>query len=339
MIRANRKFVQLANNYDDLNTRHRSQLKSGMLWASEKLDGMRALWLPCSRGMTINVFNDNTINNNRPATGLWSRYGKAIWAPKWFLDALPNFPLDGELFTSRGEFQRIVSITKKDNPIDSEWEAIKYMVFDSPTYQQVLIPGRINDAIWVEGKITGNELGLYEKIDLKVSKFGDSQPTFEDTYAALARHDFKGIINLVEQTPVDAIEQLDGYLTWILNQGGEGIILRNRMFVWEPYRTVHMLKMKPFKDSEARIIGYDYGRGKYQGMMGSLEMLWENPDGKTVTFELSGFTDSERQLKPDTVGFKMVHFNINDIITFRYRELTKDGKPKEARFLRKRTDR
>lgn len=79
-------------------------------WASEKLDGMRALW-----------------------TGerLVTRTGKPIHAPSWFTERYPkNLPLDGELYIGRGMFQEIVSICRKKTPVDQEWMRVKYDVFD-----------------------------------------------------------------------------------------------------------------------------------------------------------------------------------------------------------------
>jgi hypothetical protein len=48
-------------------------------------------------------------------------------------------------------------------------------------------------------------------------------------------------------------------------------------------------------------------------------------DFNGVTVELSGMTDDERQ--PG-------HFSLGDVVTFRYRELSDSGVPKEPRFIR-----
>ena len=81
------------------------------LW-SEKLDGVRAYLTKSGK--------------------LFSRNDKPIHAPKWFIDSLHSYgqTLDGELFLGRGLFQRCVSIVRKQKPIDSEWQGIRYIVFD-----------------------------------------------------------------------------------------------------------------------------------------------------------------------------------------------------------------
>ena len=89
--------------------------------ASEKLDGMRAFW---------------------DGSELLSRNGKRIAAPDWFTASLPpDAQLDGELFIGRGQFQKTVSVCRKQVPVDLEWRQVKFMAFDlltsgSPTFHQ-----------------------------------------------------------------------------------------------------------------------------------------------------------------------------------------------------------
>lgn len=83
-------------------------------WLSEKLDGVRAIWLPYERRFV-------------------SRNGKEFVAPEWFRDAMPREVLDGELFLGRGEFQSLISAVRKKTPVDEEWERVIFAVFDAPT--------------------------------------------------------------------------------------------------------------------------------------------------------------------------------------------------------------
>jgi DNA ligase-1 len=80
---------------------------------SEKLDGIRAVW-----------------------TGqkLISRDGNEFSAPAWFLAQLPDdVVLDGELWIARGAFQKTLSVVRKKTPIDAEWQAVMFRVFDAPS--------------------------------------------------------------------------------------------------------------------------------------------------------------------------------------------------------------
>ena len=76
---------------------------------SEKYDGVRAIW----DGKELKSRNGNIIN-----------------APSSFITQLPDFALDGELWSNRGEFELIASIVLDKNPDIKAWQNIKYMVFD-----------------------------------------------------------------------------------------------------------------------------------------------------------------------------------------------------------------
>ena len=71
----------------------------------------------------------------------------------------------------------------------------------------------------------------------------------------------------------------------------------------------------------ARVVAYLPGKGKYEGLVGSL--LVERDDG--ARFRLgSGLSDAERA-DPPAIG---------SLVTYRYSGLTPNGLPRFARFLR-----
>jgi DNA ligase-1 len=82
---------------------------------SEKLDGVRCFWT---------------------GTAMYSRNGNRFFPPKWFTKNWPKSQLDGELFIGRGQFSKTISAVKKGSPIDSEWENVRYLVFDAPGLKQ-----------------------------------------------------------------------------------------------------------------------------------------------------------------------------------------------------------
>ena len=140
----NREYLQLAHVYKP------DKHGIGGWYASEKLDGMRAYWDGgISRGkLTSQVPYANTAKDFKRltppvASGLWSRYGKVIHAPDWFLDKLPeNLPLDGELYMGVGRFQDLISCVKR---YKADWEEVQYIVFDSPSDYYMFSPGKINN--------------------------------------------------------------------------------------------------------------------------------------------------------------------------------------------------
>ncbi len=151
---------------------------------------------------------------------------------------------------------------------------------------------------------------------------------------------------------------VEDLLNRVTDLKGEGLIVRKPEAIWTPHRNQTMLKIKKLLDSEATVVGYTTGRetdkgSKLLGLMGALKVRWTN-EGKTVDFELSGFTDAERRLQWDNGSLEQaeiwavnnpnsvcpeflsaIHFPRGTQVTFRYRELTDDGIPKEARFHRK----
>lgn len=312
-------FVMLAKVFEPL--KH----KVPGWFCSTKLDGMRAFWDGgISRGKPAQDIPWAHLieKDNRTATGLWSRLGKPIAAPNYFLDALPRFPLDGELWFGNGKFQDLVSITKKYIPNESDWRKVQYRVFDSPHPLQIGLP---NDSKLYDYAI---RLRNYEEIlELLESRAG---PYYLKQYKLPSK---------------DYLPFLEQLLTMTVSEGGEGLMLRHPVALWVPKRSVNLLKYKPFSDDEATVVGYTWGEGKYEGMLGALIVQWNDKE-----FELSGMTDLERNLDhpfiassptPKTriqlepLHIKSPSFPIGQRITFRYRTLTDGGIPREARYLRK----
>ena len=79
---------------------------------SEKLDGVRARW---------------TGNE------LVSRGGHTFAAPQWFTAGFPAITLDGELWSRRGDYQEISSITSRKQPHEG-WRQLRFMAFDMPAH-------------------------------------------------------------------------------------------------------------------------------------------------------------------------------------------------------------
>lgn len=64
---------------------------------------------------------------------LWSRQGKEIKAPQWWLDKLPAVQLDGELWMGRGRFHEVSACVRRTKNIDAEaWGRVWFIAFDRP---------------------------------------------------------------------------------------------------------------------------------------------------------------------------------------------------------------
>src|SRR6478672_11726515 len=57
--------------------------------------------------------------------------GNLFHAPDWFVEGLPDVPLDGELWIGRKMFQRTVGVVRRQDKTDL-WRDVKFLVFDAP---------------------------------------------------------------------------------------------------------------------------------------------------------------------------------------------------------------
>lgn len=345
-----RDFLLLAHPY-------KSQKHNIANWfISQKLDGMRAFWDGgISRGLFANdvpfanVEKDSRLLERPVATGLWSRYGKVIYAPSWWLNRLPQITIDGELFAGVKSFQTLISTVKRREPNDKDWESIRFMAFDSPPYNRVFADGEIKNANFKK-----YFSGVLDYFKIQNSPVQDFQTTFRNLERIIG--DGNGTLLLLEQEQLsnslsEAEKQVTDRLMEITNMGGEGLMARNPTSIWTPERSHNLLKVKKMLDAEGVVVGYMSGKetdkgSKLLGLMGSLRLSY-----KGVVFDLSGFTDEERRMT-DIEGYDVFNYlcehagetvpnNIHNplfprgsTVTFRYRELTDGGVPKEARYWR-----
>lgn len=219
---------------------------------------------------------------------LWTRSGNPIHAPAWFTSNWPEIPLDGELWAGRGLFTTAVSTVRQQTPNDAAWRQIRFMVFDLPAH-----PGTFDARI----------------------------PALKSVIATMS----KPWVQTVTQLKIKDEQTLRALLHKKVNQGGEGLMLHRGDATYRGIRSDDLLKLKTHTDTEAQVVDYISGKGKYLGMMGALVV--ETPQG--LRFKIgTGFTDAERR-KPPAVG---------SWITYRYRGLNPSGLPRFASFMRVRDE-
>ncbi len=356
-----REFLQLADTYNP--AKHKI---AGYL-VSEKLDGTRCFWDGgISRGMPTEQVPWASITDPKTgqrkakikpiATGLWSRYGNPIMAPDDFLNALPACLLDGELWAGRGNFQLCRSICGGDEP-DARFHRISYAVYSAPAIPYIFSTGEIKNTNMVRDII-------FEEIDKWLKPrlfpgFGWVEPpaTFNDELMFLREYlevqNDRVFVHKQVRLPENEDEAratLSEFLQKVLDQGGEGCVIRNPLAAWKPKRHNGLLKYKPFEDDEGTVVGFTSGRetnkgSKLLGMIGALIL-----DYKGKRLELAGLTDAEREFFNSEMSnwatehpgedmpktFQGKCFKVGQTVTFKYRELTDEKIPKEARYFRKR---
>ncbi|MEW6646616.1 MAG: DNA ligase [Pseudomonadota bacterium] len=225
-------------------------------WMSEKYDGVRGYW---------------------DGARMVSRQGEVIVIPAPLRAALPDFPLDGELWAGRGRFEATLAAVRDQVP-GPGWADIRYMVFDAPAVA-----------------------GPFEARMAAVNAWLQSQPGDR--------------IALVAQTRCSGQSHLDAFLRAVERRGGEGVMLRAPASSYAAGRSTFLRKYKSFDDSEATVVGYNLGKGKYAGVVGSLQVVL--PNG--VRFAVgSGLSDAERRTPPP----------VGSVITFKHHGWTAGGKPR-----------
>ncbi len=215
---------------------------------------------------------------------LISRGGNAINAPSWFTAHFPPQELDGELWMGRGKFDQTSAAIRRQIPDETEWRQINYMLFELP-----------------------NNTAIFQERAAKLKKISE---TLNIAW-----------LKAIPQQIGSSKQALEKALATIVKEGGEGLMLHKADAPYIVGRSPFLLKVKPWNDDEAEIIGYLKGKGKYEGMVGALRVRLKN--GKEFSLG-SGLSDALRQNPPP----------IGAIVTFRYRELTKKGIPRFASFYR-----
>lgn len=212
------------------------------------------------------------------------RSGRRVPAPAWFLAGLPGQPLDGELWLGRGRFDELSGIVRRAHPADDEWRAVRYRVFE--------LPG--GDGTFTERS---------------------------ERLKALAESAGVPWLGAVEQYRVTDRRELLAKLDAVIHAGGEGLVLHRASARYAAGRTGDLLKLKPWQDAEATVVGHEPGRGRLAGTTGALRL--RTLEGRE--FKLgSGLSDALRR-DPPPVG---------TLVTYRYQELTKDGIPRFPRYWR-----
>jgi hypothetical protein len=354
-----REFLMLAHKY--IPEKHDI---SGC-YVSEKLDGTRCFWdggisrgLPTDQIPWANVTNPKTGGKKtkiKPvSTGLWSRYGNPIIAPDWWLNQLPCLPLDGELWAGVGNFQLCRSICACDVPT-KDWEQIEFAIIDSPPFESIFADGVINNTnmkLNMSLDVVRRWLNKQSDSLLQDYRFLPAATTFEDTLAILNEAlPSEGQVYLLRQRrlpEINAQAAVEYELEKILATGGEGVVIRRPDSMWTPTRSHGVLKYKPFSDAEGTITGFTSGRKTDKGskLLGKIGALILTYKGKRL--ELAGLTDEEREFSnqkarswaienpgsdmPDWTNGK--HFTKGQVVTFKYRELSDDAIPKDARYMR-----
>jgi DNA ligase-1 len=227
---------------------------------------------------------------------LLTRGGERVHPPAWFTAGWPNTPLDGELWAGRGQFAKASATVRQQSPDDTAWRGMRFMVFDMPAHGGV---------------------------------FTERIPALNATVAQIQQP----WVVAVAQAHATTHAALQSQMRHVVKAGGEGLVLHRGASLYTATRNGDLLKVKPYEDAEAVVLGFQAGRGKYTGMLGALvveSVASGNAAAPGVRFKIgTGLSDAQRR-DPPPVG---------SLVTYRFRGLTDAGVPRFASFVRVATDR
>jgi ATP-dependent DNA ligase len=207
-----------------------------------------------------------------------------------FFETYPDVVLDGELYNHelKDDFEKIISLVRKTKPKEGDRvESAGYVQFHCYDY----IPGPALRKAKFSSRIVWLEAELPVSYCVK----------FVNTYEVNKHEE---ALNL----------HTDGFLA----NGYEGSILR----LDRPYeckRSYNLQKFKDFHDTEATIVGYEAGKGKFTGLIG--KFIMQDDDGVEFGCPIGkGYNFNDRR---DILN--NVHDYIGKRATFTYFERTKAG--------------
>lgn len=245
---------------------------------------------------------------------LWSRTRKRINSmphivvqlEKLAREARIDFVLDGELYNHdyREKFEELTSLIRQEKPALGH-EVVEYWVYD------VL------------------------KVSLAEGDVVTQDAPFERRNEALTHIDNGTIafdldkVKIVETEWVDNAEEMIEMFGYLVNDGYEGLMVRNADSPYKNKRSYDLQKVKMMADAEYEIIDITEGRGK---MAGRAMFHCVTPDGKEFRVKMQGALDDLVKYfehKDDYIGKQL---------TVKYQNLSADGIPRFPIGLRVRED-
>lgn len=217
----------------------------------------------------------------------WPRSGKrSINIGACLQNLLENVSceLDGELFAEELKFEEISSAVRTLS--GSGDPRIQYWVYDMPG----ILPFEQRS---VDVLTTIGSLGDQKKI------------VFTPT-------------NLVQ-----SVEEIEYFLKKYLDEGFEGVMVRDPRSPYQHSRSRYLLKLKPSMTEKAIVVGFIEGKGKHLGRLGALQVRgngWECNVG-------TGFSDVERM----AIWVSQADHVLTSVLV-EFQERTKYGVPRFPRF-------
>ena len=223
---------------------------------------------------------------------LWFRSGKQVKTMQHIEEALNKVMQDGELYIHNEDFNKLGGSIRKDVNLDFETaKKVEYHIYDFP-------------------RIKTSDNLLLEHIPYKHRLDAFNNRKIVHTLVS------------VETTIINDEDEMKELFSRYVEQGYEGVMIRNIGMAYKQKRSYDLLKYKEFDDAEYLIVGYEEGRGQLAGAVGSFICKMKN--GQTFKAKLKGKDVTELLKK----YFENPSLFINKELTVQYQGLSKDGIPR-----------
>eukprot|EP00026_Physarum_polycephalum_P002408 Phypoly_transcript_02414.p1 GENE.Phypoly_transcript_02414~~Phypoly_transcript_02414.p1 ORF type:complete len:759 (+),score=54.12 Phypoly_transcript_02414:477-2753(+) len=283
-------------------------------WVSEKYDGFRACWNPTSKK-------------------LYSRFNRELYLKCCFTALFPEHFLDGEMWFGRGAFIESQKLhmwgTSEQNNTNNNnahccvaWHLLRMTVLDLPDIKLHCSP--------IEDRLKGLLCHV---------------PNQHPFLVPIAN-----IVNRGQKAGTQTVQIIQPYqwlLAHVLNDQGEGIVLRAPSSIYLPGRSNLWLKLKVLRDQEALVLSIpqiDVTTACCNYYVLLLYVLslhafssFSSPYSPfcmiTLLFRPCGLTCTAVLLNDNND-----HVQCGDVVTFSYSTFEKTSIPSHCRILRKRYD-
>jgi DNA ligase-1 len=226
--------------------------------------------------------SDGKIITQSRTGGIFTTMDHITSGLKPFFDLRPAVILDGELYTNQYPFEELVGLIKRKNVDDPRIREVHFHIYD------IVSPN-----------------GYAERRQFIL----DNQHLFPATFE---------VVKTEEATTVDDFK---AKFTEYVQEGYEGIMLRNKKGAYVNNRSHDLQKYKEFEEDEFRIVGFREAEGRDSGTV-----IWRcaTKTGDEFDCRPVGSVEHRKQL------FQNAQANIGKLLTIKFQELSEKGIP---RFL------
>ena len=202
-----------------------------------------------------------------------------------FFQKYPKVVLDGELYTNKYPFEELVGIIKRKHIDESDLPKIRDVHF------------HIYDVVSLEGYVERHQFIL------------DNHRLFPNTF------------EIVKTEEAKTVEDFKTKFTEYIQEGYEGIMLRNKSGPYVSNHSHDLQKYKEFEEDEFVIVGFEEAGGRDAGTV-----IWRcaTKTGNKFDCRPVGSIEYRKEL------FRNAQANVGKLLTIKYQELSEKGIP---RFL------